>query len=317
METDKIRTRLTELNTKAYYLLVALSFVYKTNPARSLKVAFTLTALVAVFPVQDLLKSGLALQIARWSKAVLLAAALVFTVYWIWCTTQVPAADQKVSAQIASIPIGTETGWLSNHSLAVQALAAIAGIVLTVVLVCTTIFYARTTSGILAESQKARIAAEKQASASLSQASATIRTVDLMQQQMDLQLGLGQSFLQTTLGSAINAIEYWKSQDTSKLANMRGLPPTENLEVQNISAALNYARRIDQAAAQLVSSAFDDLRAARNELEIMREIGSGKIMGPAFYQPKCDSVTQYLNSSFEKIQRAQATLLYPDQQLKS
>jgi hypothetical protein len=226
METDKIRTRLNELNTKAYYLLVALSFVYTANAARPLKVAFTLTALVAVFPVQDLLKSGLGLQIARWSKALLLAIALVFTVYWIWFTTKLPAATQTVVEHIASIPTGTATGWLSNHSLAVQAIAAIAGIVLTAVLVCTTIFYARATSGILAESQKARIATEKQASASLSQASATIRTVDLMQQQMDLQLGLGQSFLRTALGSAISAIEYWKTQDMAKLANMRGLPPT-------------------------------------------------------------------------------------------
>jgi hypothetical protein len=87
----KIRDRLTALNTKAYYLLVALSFVYRTNPTLSLTLAITLTALVAVLPVQDLLKSERELNIARWSKAALLTAALGFALLWIWSAAAAPA----------------------------------------------------------------------------------------------------------------------------------------------------------------------------------------------------------------------------------
>jgi hypothetical protein len=60
-----------------------------------------------------------------------------------------------------------------------------------------------------------------------------------------------------------------------------------------------------------VSSAFDDLQSARNELEIMRELAPGKIMGPAFYEPKCAKTVQFLNTAFEKLQKAQAKLLFP------
>jgi len=83
-EKSVIRARITELNTKTYYLLVALSFIYRTNPALSLKLAITLTAVVAVLPVQDVLKSERALNIARWAKATLLTLALGFALWWVW-----------------------------------------------------------------------------------------------------------------------------------------------------------------------------------------------------------------------------------------
>ena len=54
-----IRERIKDLNTKAYYLLVALSFVYRTDSgSRLLKSAFTLTAIAAVLPVQDYIESA-------------------------------------------------------------------------------------------------------------------------------------------------------------------------------------------------------------------------------------------------------------------
>jgi hypothetical protein len=84
VNTYSIRDRLKDLNTKAYYLLVALSFVYRTNPRISLKWAFTLTALVAVLPVQDYIKSERLLEIVRALKVVCLMAALFFTLWWVW-----------------------------------------------------------------------------------------------------------------------------------------------------------------------------------------------------------------------------------------
>ena len=80
-----IRERIKDLNTKAYYLLVALSFVYRTDSAsRLLKSAFTLTAIAAVLPIQDYIESAPWLERFRALKVVFLAVALVLTVSWIW-----------------------------------------------------------------------------------------------------------------------------------------------------------------------------------------------------------------------------------------
>jgi hypothetical protein len=79
-----IRERLKDLNTKAYYLLVALSFIYRTNQTLSLKCAFALTALVAVLPVQDYVKSPRKLEVIRFLKVIALAVALGFTLRWLW-----------------------------------------------------------------------------------------------------------------------------------------------------------------------------------------------------------------------------------------
>ena len=80
-----IRERIKDLNTKAYYLLVALSFVYRTaSGSRSLKSAFTLTAIAAVLPVQDYIESAPWLERFRALKVIFLGVALVLTVFWIW-----------------------------------------------------------------------------------------------------------------------------------------------------------------------------------------------------------------------------------------
>jgi len=86
-----MRERLKDLNTKAYYLLVALSFVYRTNPTVALKWAFTLTAVVAVLPVQDYVESPRVLSIIRGLKVVCLVAALGFALWWVWGKNPIPA----------------------------------------------------------------------------------------------------------------------------------------------------------------------------------------------------------------------------------
>jgi uncharacterized membrane-anchored protein len=86
-----IRERIRDLNTKAYYLLVALGFIYRRSPGENtLKWAFTLTALVAVLPIQDFLKSRFGLECFRASKVLFLTAALVFTIFWIWTAPGTP-----------------------------------------------------------------------------------------------------------------------------------------------------------------------------------------------------------------------------------
>jgi hypothetical protein len=96
-EQEKVSQRLTNLNIKAYYLLVALAFGASRltdehhQPPRcviwSLKIALMLTAFVAVAPLQDFFKSrswfAEWLEIVRWQKVLFLWAAFLFTLVWI------------------------------------------------------------------------------------------------------------------------------------------------------------------------------------------------------------------------------------------
>jgi hypothetical protein len=88
MDTQQIRDRITALNTKAYYLLVALSFIFALHPQHpplSFKLALTLTAIVAVLPVQDYFYSSDSwLNFMRVLKVILLTTALVCTLWWTW-----------------------------------------------------------------------------------------------------------------------------------------------------------------------------------------------------------------------------------------
>lgn len=80
-----IRKRLGDLDTKGYYLLVALSFIYRSGPeVWLLKLAFTLTALAVVAPVQDFTESARCLRLMLCGKTILLYGAMICTLLWIW-----------------------------------------------------------------------------------------------------------------------------------------------------------------------------------------------------------------------------------------
>jgi hypothetical protein len=80
-----IRDRIRDLDTKAYYLLVALSFIYgRAVGAKPIKWAFLLTVAVGIIPVQDYIKSKIALGVIRGLKVLGLIAASVLMLYWIW-----------------------------------------------------------------------------------------------------------------------------------------------------------------------------------------------------------------------------------------
>ena len=94
-QRKEIRERLRELNTKSYYLLVALSFllVLGRDPKSGnwlhspfpIQLALTSTALAAVAPLQDFFSTvKWWLGAARWFKVVALCFALACTLYWVW-----------------------------------------------------------------------------------------------------------------------------------------------------------------------------------------------------------------------------------------
>jgi hypothetical protein len=124
----------------------------------------------------------------------------------------------------------------------------------------------------LVASQKQVEATIKSAEAATTSANAAQESLWLMRQQFQEQAGLGHSVVQSAIESAISQITYWKAQPLSNLAKHRALPPTDSLVPANALAAVDHARRIDQQAAQLVSSAFDDLRNAhRAGVRLLRQ----------------------------------------------
>jgi hypothetical protein len=156
--------------------------------------------------------------------------------------------------------------WLQNHSQAVQASVALIGVLLTAVLVVTTIGYLRATNRILIESRKSRQASE-------AQASAAERTIGLLQQQFEEQLGLGKLIVRDAIVGTRLTIEYWASQPGfGQLASAHGLPPTDNVLPTNWVSALDHARRISSEGATDLALVFENLKKMCDEVERTRSI---------------------------------------------
>jgi len=171
----------------------------------------------------------------------------------------------------------TVSDWLTRHAPAVQALASIANVILASILVWTTIQYARSTAKILEESRKSREAielqakaAQSQASASEAQANAAFESIHLLRERLEDELGLGRSIIHSAIDSAVSAISYWKQRPLAQTASAPGFPPSDDLIPANALRAVEHARHVSPEAAEELSSAFDDLRKARNEIERAR-----------------------------------------------
>jgi hypothetical protein len=158
------------------------------------------------------------------------------------------------------VNIGSILQWLAEHSLAVQAFAAMAGIVLTVALVVTTIIYARITGKILDESQKSRVAAEKQAVAAQ-------KSVDLALQSLAEQRGLGPQIVKEAILDTKRLIKYWKVQAAHIEPPPHGNPDPSALVESPLVGAFDYARRVSDVCVRLLQEAHSNLRNAKSELE--------------------------------------------------
>jgi hypothetical protein len=150
--------------------------------------------------------------------------------------------------------------WLADHSLAVQAVAAAVGILLTAVLVATTIFYAHTTTKILEESRKTREAAERQATASQ-------ENLQLLKRQLEAQLGLGPQVLRESILDAKRLIVYWLERAAHIAYPPHGNPDPAVLVTSALVGAADHARKISDECVQLILEAHDALRNAKSEFE--------------------------------------------------
>lgn len=201
----------------------------------------------------------------------------------------------------------TITAW----SAAAQALAALASLVVAIVLVWITHKYMKLTKGILEETSKARAAGEESAKAARSSATAAFESIHLVRQQIEEQAGLGRIIVQAGVASALTAIKYWSEQNVQNLAPTKQLPPTDNLVLENARAIVDHAARMDSDAAQRLSSAFDDMKNARNEIESTREVEPSTARLTGVYGVASGNARKFLMSAHDKLTTVETALFTP------
>ena len=150
-------------------------------------------------------------------------------------------------------------------------------------------------------------AAKQSATAAEGSANAATQSLELMRQQMEEQADLGRSIVKTTVDTAAATIDHWRALKVPNLQVTR-LPNTDDLVPSRADSAVEHARRISQEAALKLSSAFDDLRNARRELETLRNTQHPNLKAEA-YQPTCRNFESFLNSALEKLMSVRALVL--------
>jgi hypothetical protein len=177
-----------------------------------------------------------------------------------------------------------------------------------VVLVAVTWYYARTNNRILKESEKMRRAAELQAAA----AAATLRR---LKEQAVHQNALSRSIVRTTIDSAIQNAKDWKGLIRINFVNGYTFPSPDNLVPADFHGVMQHAREISLDCANSLSSAFDDLRSAQKEIEVLRQ-GSKGTPQPGFFDPARYDLGPSLTSALEKLQDARRFITYDYDELR-
>lgn len=141
-------------------------------------------------------------------------------------------------------------------------------------------------------------AAKQAASAADSSAIAAQQSVALVRQQLEEQENLGRSIVITTIDSAIRTIDHWRNLHLENFSSAQ-IPPTDDFVPDTASSAVEHSRRISLDVVSQLSSAFDDLKQAKLEIElqrtseISRRINTNRLAG-------------HLNNAFDKFMRVRA-----------
>jgi len=169
-----------------------------------------------------------------------------------------------------------------------------------VVLVLVTAYYAWTTRKILNESVKMRKAAEKQAIAGDSAASAAFATLHHLREQVEDLQGLGKSIVLTTADSLIRRIEDWEKLDIkANFGIASAFPSPDDLVPEHSQVIIEHARRISSDCAIAMSAAIDDLRSAKGQIETLRGVTRDI---RAFFDPARYDPNPFLAGAFSKLQ---------------
>ena len=107
------------------------------------------------------------------------------------------------------------------------------------------------------------------------------------------------SVIHTAIDSALRAITYWRDLPLTHAAKAPGLPEPDTLIPANATGAVEHARRVSEGAAMFLSSAFDDLRNAINEIERIKRLDPSG----AFRDDRPSKAPEHLDSAFKKLLR--------------
>lgn len=171
-------------------------------------------------------------------------------------------------------------------------------IALVLALVVITAYYAWSTKKILEESRKTREAAERQAVA----AEESIRA---LRQSLEEEAGLSKTIVAAAIQTATRNIEHWKSLNIPNLAVIYGIPKTVDLLPPDYESAIQHARRISVEASIELAGAFDSLRTAKTEIDLLRD---SRQTSPAFYQQHCNTAISALDQATLDLAKAQEYL---------
>jgi len=196
--------------------------------------------------------------------------------------------------------------WISANAGAITALAAALAAVFTGLYFIYTVKIFRETKKSAAAAERgvkfgednAR-AAKDAASAAGASASAAHESLGMMRQQSAEQYKADRSTVQTTIDSAVASITHWKSLHIQGLP-IGQIPDAGDLIPLTADSALESARRLRPDIASKLSSAFDDLRNARRELEIIRS-GQHRHVHASAFRPACDNFDSFLSSALAKL----------------
>lgn len=144
------------------------------------------------------------------------------------------------------------------------------------------------------------------ASASEAQARAAFESIHLLRERLEDELGLGRSIIHSSIDSAVSAISYWKQRPLTSIASAPGFPPSDDLIPPNALRAAEHARHVSAQASELLSSAFDDLRDARKEIERTRLLGDTRGPGQGFLEAASSKAPEYLDSALKKLLQVKA-----------
>jgi hypothetical protein len=212
--------------------------------------------------------------------------------------------------------------WITANAQAITAIAAAIGALFTgLYLIATILIFneARKSADAAQESADAAteavqtakdntLAAKQSASAAQSSAGAASESAALMRQEFYEQARLGRLTVEFTIDSAVSSIEHLRRQGLGKWAVLRALPPTANLFPQKAGTAIDNAARISTNLATKLSSAFDDLQMAFDQIERLRNLVSIPGMTSDALSPAAATVDDLLRTALTKFMEAKALL---------
>lgn len=170
--------------------------------------------------------------------------------------------------------------------------------VATVALVIVTGYYAFSTYKILGESQKTREATERLATSS-EQANILLR------QQIEEAAGVGSKVVRSAIRTALQYIDYWKRANIPDLASRNALPSKIDLVPSDAEVALHHAGRISPDGNVELLKAFNNLRFAQNEIEVLM---ADKMRDPGFIEEHSQRAIGFIDLAAAHLRSAEKYL---------